>query len=166
MRSTVHETRFSPLTQLVRHRLLPAPGEVRGHVGDRVQADEVVAETAVAGSVRMIDLAADLNLSRRSVARHLRVSPGEIIAAGTPLAVVGLPGKRRQIAAPVAGTVADIHDGTLLIREEPQQIRLRAYVPGEISSRSILTAAYRSSPPGRWCGVSGAVAERARVCWR
>ncbi len=132
MRSTVHETRFSPLTRIVRRRLLPAPGEVRVRVGDRVQADEIVAETRIEGQVRMIDLAADLQLSRRAVARHLRVEPGQTVALGAALAVAGLPGRRRMAAAPVAGTVVGVHDGTLLIRQDPQQVLLQAYVPGEV----------------------------------
>jgi hypothetical protein len=127
------ETRFSPLTQVIHQRLLPLPGEVLVHVGDRVHAQDVVARAAVLGDIESIDLARALNVSLGSVRRYLHVSEGQAVNAGTVLASarwLWMPYKR--VRTPTAGTVVGIAEGRIFLRQEPQMVPLLADVPGEI----------------------------------
>lgn len=130
------EARFSSLTQLIRHRLLPQPGEVLVHVGDTVQADDVVAQSHLEGQLYNLDAAGMLGLSVRSLKRHLRVAVGDEVQEGAALVSVGWPGLfRRQVQAPFNGVIQAITEGHIFIRREPQVYRLRAYVPGEVVER-------------------------------
>lgn len=129
------ETRFSPLSQIVRRRLLPSPGDVLVQVGDRVQADDVVARAMVPGRLLAIDLAQALGVSARSVPRHVLVDEGQTVAVGDALARsrrfrmrVGL------VVAPCAGTVQGIADGRIFLRQEPQLLELRAYLSGKVTA--------------------------------
>lgn len=119
MMPIARETRFAPRAQIVRRRLLPVPGRVCVHVGDRVHPRDVVAEAEVAGVLRVVD-----------VARAIRVAPGASVTRGTALASGGLI--PRRVYAPCAGTIQGIEEGCVFIREEPRILSLTAYVPGEV----------------------------------
>ncbi|MBM3190935.1 MAG: hypothetical protein FJZ90_19735, partial [Chloroflexi bacterium] len=95
MMPIARETRFAPRAQIVRRRLLPVPGRVCVHVGDRVHPRDVVAEAEVAGVLRVVD-----------VARAIRVAPGASVTRGTALASGGLI--PRRVYAPCAGTIQGI----------------------------------------------------------
>jgi len=127
------ETRFSPLTQVIHQRLLPLPGEVLVHVGDRVHAQDIVARASVLGEIQSIDVARALNVSLGSIRRYLHVSEGQAVNAGTVLASARwawVP--YRRIRSPIAGIVVGIAEGRIFIRQEPQTLPLLAHVPGEI----------------------------------
>lgn len=131
-----HEIRFSPLTQIVRRRLLPAPGEVLVHVGDRVQAGDVVARASVEGQLYAIDLAHSLGIGVRAASRHVRISEGQSVTTDTILASARRFWiRKREVRAPFQGLVRGIHDGRVFLRQDAQTISLRAYVPGEIIER-------------------------------
>ncbi len=127
------ESRFSPVSQIVRRRLLPIPGNVMVRVGDRVQPNDIVAEASIKGQLHPIDLARALKVSARSVPRRLEVAEGQSVPEGGTLASVrrlwiGV----RQVRAPFGGTVQGISEGIVFFRKEPQVFRLRAYLPGEV----------------------------------
>ena len=125
------ETRFSPLTRIVRRRILPVPGEVTVHIGDRVQADDIVARASIEGRLHSIDLAQALQVSVRSVC--LGVAEGQTVAKGGVLASarqIGLG--RREVKAPFRGTVQGIDGAVIFFRKEGRALRLRAYLPGEV----------------------------------
>jgi hypothetical protein len=127
------ETRFSPLTQVIHRRLLPLPGEVLVHVGDRVHAQDVVARAAGLGDIYSIDLARALNVSLGSVRRYLHVSEGQAVNAGVVVASARWAWIRyKRVRAPIAGIVVGIAEGRIFLRQEPQALQLRADVPGEI----------------------------------
>jgi len=127
------ETRFASSTQLIRRQLLPRPGEVLVHVGDRVQVNDVLAEAPREGQLCAIDLAQPLGVSARSLARYLRVAEGQQVAQGTTLASAHWPRlTKREVLAPCAGTVQAIVDGSLFLRQTPEPYRLRAYLPGQV----------------------------------
>jgi len=128
-----HEARFSPLTEIVRRRLLPVPGQVVVHNGDRVQADDIVAQATIEGQLHTVDLANALNVSVRTASRHAHVSVGQKVTPETILASISTLGiGKRQIKSPFEGVVKDISEGYIFIRQEPQAVSLRAYVPGRI----------------------------------
>ena len=134
MSSAPLEVRFLPITEIVRRRILPVPGEVLVRMGDRVRADDVVAQALLEGQLSAIDLAGALGLSVRSIERHLLVSEGQKVVTGTPLARTRrFWVRQKQVEAPFAGTVQAIIEGRLFLRQEPQWLLLRAYVPGEVT---------------------------------
>ncbi len=133
MSSVPLEIRFLPLTEIVRRRILPIPGEVTVHLGECVRADDIVAHAYPEGQLSVVDLVGVLGISVRAVERHLLVSEGQKVAAGTLLASVRRLWRRpKQVIAPFAGTVQAIIEGRLFLRQDPQCFSLRAYVPGEV----------------------------------
>ncbi|OGO04399.1 MAG: hypothetical protein A2Y73_09100 [Chloroflexi bacterium RBG_13_56_8] len=127
------ETRFSPLTHIARQRLLPTPGEILVKVGDRVRAEDIVAQATVPGQLLSIDATQELSVGVASVPRYMQVGEGEIVAAGDTLASVRRLGMRtRVLKAPCTGTVQGVADGRIFFLEEPRTLQLRASVPGEV----------------------------------
>jgi hypothetical protein len=127
------EVRLAPLTQIIRHRLLPVAGEVLVHVGDRVQANDIVAQAPIEGRMFSIDLVQELGMSIPAISRRLQVSIGQTVTEGTPLASVHrLLRRSRVVKAPCAGTIQGITEGRLFLRQEPQITTLHAYMPGEV----------------------------------
>jgi hypothetical protein len=86
----------------------------------------------VEGELEVIDLAGALGASVRSVARYVLVEEGDRVTAGGPLAKVRRLWRQREVLAPFAGTVQAIIEGRLFYRQEPQELALCAYVPGEV----------------------------------
>ncbi len=128
-----HTPRLASSVDLVRRRLLQRTGDVLVHVGDRVDASDVVAREMLPGRLRVIDVAKALGVSPGAVARYLRVQEGETITGGTELATVRRLGLRvKQLLSPVEGLVIGIRNGLLFVRQEPRPRDLAAYVPGEV----------------------------------
>jgi len=126
------EVRFSPTAQIVRRRLLPAPGEVAVQVGDHVEADDIVARALIEGQLRSLDLTRALQTSARAALRCARVAEGTRLAAGDVVARRRTLLSKREVTSPWAGTVRGVCDGCLFLQEEPQEVRLRAHLPGRV----------------------------------
>jgi hypothetical protein len=128
-----HETYFSPLTQIVRRRVLPTAGELLVHRGDRVIPTDTVARCALPGQVRVIDVASALGVSTARAARQMQASTGDHVEAGGTLAKSPLlDWPREGVTAPFDGTVQDVADGYIFLQEDPRPHALRAYIPGEV----------------------------------
>jgi hypothetical protein len=128
-----HTPRLASSVDLVRRRLLHRTGDVLVHVGDHVDAEDVVAREMLPGRLHVIDVAKALGVSPRAVAKHLSVQEGETITGGTELATVRWLGLRvKQLLSPVEGLVIGIRNGLLFVRQRPRQRDLTAYVPGEV----------------------------------
>ena len=67
-------------------RRLPIAGDVRVTVGDRVSADDVVAETALPGDVNPINLSNQMSLPPKDVISCMLKQEGDPIAKDEPLA--------------------------------------------------------------------------------
>jgi hypothetical protein len=102
------------------------------HVGDRVRADDVVAQAPREGRLYTIDLATGLGLSVAAIARRTVVTPGQPVTEGMILASRQILWVQRVVKSPVAGVVQGVVDGRIVIRETPEMFRLRAYLPGEV----------------------------------
>lgn len=128
-----HEAYFSPLTQIVRRRVLPTAGELLVHRGDRVIPTDAVARCSLPGPVRVIDVANALGVGAARAAQQMQVSRGDHVEAGDILAKpLLLNWPKEQVNAPFGGTVQDMVDGYLFLRQDPQPYILRAYIPGEV----------------------------------
>lgn len=152
MMPIAHETHFAPRTRIERRRLLPVPGTVRVHVGDRVQPRDIVAEAQVAGPLCVLDVARELGISARAADRAIRVAPNEQVALDALLASSRLG--RRQLRAPFAGTVQGIEDGCILLRGEPELLTVSAYIPGQVVEiyphRGVAIRTYGALVRGIW----------------
>jgi len=132
----VSETRFSPLTQIVRRRLLPTPGQVQVRVGDRLQANDIVAQAQVPGRLQVIDLAKQLNRNVQTVKRLVCVNEGDTVPEGEVIAstkgiLANIMGAQ-QVRAPFSGTIQTIEDGYVFLREHSRTMSLSAYMPGQV----------------------------------
>ncbi len=128
-----HEPHFSALTQIVRRRVLPMAGELLVHRGDRVIPGDAVARCSLPGGVRVIDVVGALGVDAARAARQMQISAGDHVEAGDPLAKPSLLSwPRKQVLAPFCGTVQDVGDGYIFLRQDPQPHVLNAYIPGEV----------------------------------
>jgi hypothetical protein len=117
-------------------RVLPTAGEVRVHVGDRVQGDTVVAETHLEGDVTPVKAASQLACPAGELPALMLKRVGEAVSAGEVIArsrgVFGL--MRQELKSPVAGTLESVGDssGLVMIRGPRQPVQVLAHVPGRV----------------------------------
>ncbi|MEE2908520.1 MAG: hypothetical protein VX527_11905 [Planctomycetota bacterium] len=127
------------VTSSTRHRSrrqLPIKGEVKVSVGTRVQADDVVAETALPGDVHPINLANIMSLPPADVPECMLKKEGDPIALDEPLArSKGLFGMFKTIAhCRHEGTVETVSPvtGQVIVRGKPIPVDVRGYMAGEV----------------------------------
>ena len=122
-----------PLTQIVRRRLLPAPGEVLVEVGDRVEPGDIVAHAPQRGRLQVINLAMGLGKGAQVASRALCVAKGQDVKRDAPLASMRRLGLlKRQVKAPFSGIVQGINNEYLFLRQHPRMLPMFAYIPGEV----------------------------------
>lgn len=130
---TTFEARFSPLVQIIRHRLLPEPGRVLVQVGDRVQPGDVIAEASLTREVIPLDLAEALGVDPLSAGRAARVREGQYVTAHSLLARRRrFLWVKREVRAPAEGMIRGLEGGCLFFEPKGRLFRLRAYLPGEV----------------------------------
>lgn len=117
-------------------RTLPISGDVLRQVGDRVTAQDVVAETLLPGDVFPVNLANQLALSPAEVPRSMTKKIGEPIEVGEVLA--SSPGMfgffKGEYHSKHAGTIESVSNitGQLIIRGPEIPVRVRAYITGTV----------------------------------
>jgi len=117
-------------------RLLPIPGEVLVQRGEVVDFDTVVARAAVPGKPTILKASEALNILPENLPVFMvkkvgdQVKEGEVVGRYTPF--FGLI--KRFATSPVAGVIEAISDttGQVVIREPPEMVEVRAYIPGEV----------------------------------
>ena len=113
----------TPRTTYRAHRHLPIDGDVLVRVGDRVQAQDVVARTELPGNVFPINLANLLALSPGDVRGAVVRQEGEQVQVGEVLArTKGVFGMfKSEYAAKVAGRLESISSvtGQVIVRGDP-----------------------------------------------
>ncbi len=123
-------------TVLHLERRLPLKGEVVVKQGDRVQWDQVVANTHLPGSVEMVNVAARLGLEPAEVPECMLKAQGQKVAQGEGLArnkgFFGL--FKATLEAPVSGTVESVSgvSGQVVLRAPAVPVQIHAYVDGVV----------------------------------
>jgi hypothetical protein len=118
-------------------RLLPISGKVLVSVGERVEGDQVVAETFMEGDVTPFNVAAKLGCTPAEVPSLLLKKEGEAVAAdeviGRSKGIFGM--FKSECRSPAAGTLETVSSttGQILIRGEPIPVRVKAYVDGVVA---------------------------------
>ncbi len=127
------------VTNRVRHRtrrLLPIAGDVLVEVGQKVGAEDVIAQTFMPGDVTPINLANLLSVPPAEVSECLLVKEGETISVGQPLArTQGIFGFfKNEYKSKTAGTLESVSKvtGQLIVRGEPLAVQVRAFLAGEV----------------------------------
>jgi hypothetical protein len=117
-------------------RALPLEGEVRVKVGDRVEADTVVAQTFMEGDAFPMKVAGMLGAQPKDLPGLMLVKVGDAVRVGQPVArSKGIFGMMRTEAASTAdGTVESVSDSTgmVIVRGPRQPIEVRAFVSGTV----------------------------------
>ncbi|MHC4446534.1 MAG: hypothetical protein ACYSXF_01830 [Planctomycetota bacterium] len=128
------------MTDRVLHRvrrLLPIPGEVLVKVGDRVDAQDVVAQTHMPGDVTPVNVANLLSLPPADVPECMLKKEGDVIEEGEQLGrTKGIFGLfKKTCKSKVAGKVETISvvTGQVMIRGEPEPVEVKAYMSGEVT---------------------------------
>src|SRR5580704_214434 len=123
----------------VRHRVrrvLPIAGDVLAKMGDRVDAQQIVAQTFMPGDVTPLNLASVLSVSPAEVKDSLLKKEGEPIAVGEPLArTKGIFGLfKNEYLSKAAGTLESVSavTGQVILRGQPIPVQVRAYLSGTV----------------------------------
>lgn len=130
------ETWVSPLTTILRERLLPARGQVLVQAGELVGPADVIARCQLPGQMRVIDASRTLGVRRDLAGKYIRKAEGNAVQAGEVLASPGgLFGRlRRACRAPVAGQVIAVRNGLVLIEESATTFELVAHWKGQVTN--------------------------------
>lgn len=127
----VSVTHYLPLTKIRRERILPIPGRVLVHTGQKVMATDVIAETKLVNQHVLLDISSILGISPDQTERILKVSVNQVVAEGDILAgPVGII--PRVVRAPHNGSIVHFSEGQLLFELETQPFQLRAGMEGVI----------------------------------
>ncbi|MBT8485424.1 MAG: hypothetical protein HKO59_01980 [Phycisphaerales bacterium] len=117
-------------------RVLPIKGDVLVGMGDRVEAQQVVAQTFMPGEIMPVNLANILSMPAGDVKECLLIKEGKRVEVGEPLArTKGIFGLfKTTYQSKFAGTVETVSDvtGQLIIRGEPIPVEVKAYLSGTV----------------------------------
>lgn len=117
-------------------RILPLKGEVKVKVGDKVQPDDVVAETHLPGNVVPLNVANILGLPPEDLEMAMSKKEGEAITEGEQIALKTSFIKyfNKACNATIDGTIESISHitGQVLQRGKPVPVQVRAYLSGEV----------------------------------
>jgi hypothetical protein len=114
--------------------MLPFRGEVLVGTGSRVRPTDVIAHTTIPGEIRLLNVARALGLDASELPPYLRVAIGDIVQEGDVLAA-GSGASRlvgRSYRSPMAGTVANISHGRILIQSARSRLELTAHYRGTV----------------------------------
>jgi hypothetical protein len=125
-------THVLPLTVIRRTRLLPSPGKVLVREGQKVNANDAVAEYRTLGQHILIDIRRGLAVpSVAETEKLIERREGEKLKAGDVIAQTkGL--LARVVRSPVDGDLVAIHNGRVLIEIPGEVVRLPAGFAGTI----------------------------------
>jgi hypothetical protein len=146
-------THFLPLTKIRRERVLPIPGKVLVHSGQRVSATDVIAEARINQKHILMDVSGMLGITADQADKVLKVSPNQVVGEGDVLAgPVGII--PRVVRAPQPGRIIYCNQGQILFEAESLPFQLRAgmegIVKGLIAERGALLETTGALVQGVW----------------
>jgi hypothetical protein len=119
---------------LKKERILPLKGTVLVKKGDKVKADDFVAETLLPGKVVPFNLANKLGVDPRFMKDYIKIKEGDVLQKGTILAESkGFFGMfKNAVKSPIEGEVESISNltGQLLLREPRIPVQVKAFIDG------------------------------------
>jgi len=124
---------------LRKERLLPLKGTVLVKKGDKVKAEDVVAETLLPGKVVPFNLANKLGVTPSQLNNFIKIQPGQQITKNTILAenkgLFGLGIFKSEVRSPVEGEVESISSvtGQILLREPRIPVQVKAFLDGIVT---------------------------------
>jgi len=128
--SVVH---ILPLTKIRRERVLPVPGKVQVRRGQKVSANDVVAEAKVHPEHLLLNIARGLGLSEDEADKYLQCKAGMQVAQGDVLAgPIGFT--KRVVRTPKNGRVIVAGGGQVLLEMDTPPLEVKAGMPGIVSS--------------------------------
>ena len=121
---------------LRRRRVLPIRGQVLVHAGDKVAAQDVIAQTLLPGPVTPVNVANLLSIPPGDLPGAMLKKQGDKVAAGELLArSKGMFGWfKKECPSPAAGVVEAISSvtGQVMLRGDPLPVQLRAFLAGTV----------------------------------
>ena len=122
------------MTTIQREQALPedAIGSVEQRQGASVNLRDVVARGRMPSRYVIVEAAKELRLKDPSLlGEYMKVSVGDMVEIKTPLAE--LPNQRsKRLLSPIAGIVADVSDGRIVLQTMPEVVELEAGLDGQI----------------------------------
>jgi hypothetical protein len=117
-------------------RRLPLKGQVLVKVGQKVDADDVVAQTELPGDVKPVNVVGKLGISPEELPEIMLKKEGDAVAAKEPFArTKGFFGFfRNEAQSPIDGTIESISHvtGQVIIRGRPTLLQKKAYANGVV----------------------------------
>lgn len=121
-------------TVVRKRRLLPIPGSVLVQVGQKVEAETVVARTELPGKVHAVNIANLLGIAPDEIEDYLVKTEGEavgkdeVLAENKPL----IKWFKTEVRSPIQGRIESVSKvtGQALLREPPRSLDLLAYLDG------------------------------------
>ena len=117
-------------------RRLPLQGQVTVKVGDRVQADQIVARTELPGKIYPINLANKLGVDAGRLKEFLLKDQGDKVTEGEVIARTnGFMGYfKAEAQAIVSGTIESISTitGQVIFQADPIPVEVDAYINGKV----------------------------------
>jgi hypothetical protein len=113
-----------------RERILPVPGEVLVKLNERVEPTQVVAQASLPGDFRVLSVAPELGISSTKIKRYMQVKVGDNVRRGQVIAKK----RSRVIKSSIAGVLASVGSGRVLVETPPTPFELRAYINGVVTN--------------------------------
>ena len=124
---------------LRKDRILPLKGEVLVKKGDRVKANDVVAQTSLPGNVVPFKVANKLGVPAEMLGNFLKIKVGDEIKKGQVIAETkGLFGTgwfKTAVKSPIDGEVESISaaTGNAVLREPRIPVQIKAFIDGIVT---------------------------------
>jgi hypothetical protein len=120
-----------PITAIHRKRLLPIRGKIMVRKGQRVSADDIVAQAELSPQFLIVDIRRSLGI-KENFDSYLKVGVGQEVSEGDILAgPVGFA--QKTMRSPKPGRVVYTGEGQVIIRLHSQPFALKSGMPGVVS---------------------------------
>ena len=123
---------ITPDTEIRRIRIMPARGNILVRKGERVNPDDVIAETKVNSKYYGLDVARGLGVSAEEVLKYINIPEGKEFRKGKILA--GPRGiSKRVVRAPSDGTLLKVYRGVAILKDSGQLFYLKSGLTGKVT---------------------------------